>query len=315
MTVKNIEITNKDDRHISVLLEELVNSIEIFDNRQNIIVDTTLGMAGHAIQIIKKMNKGDIFIGFDADDRNLKLAKINIENSNPKPKIILINSNFINLKEELNKVGIEKITGIYYDLGLSSLHLDEAERGFSFMRDGPLDMRLDNNSGKTAKDIINYYNAGELREIFMKYGESSQSNKVAHKIVDSRKNNKFETTFDLSEVIAGGPKEKSKIFQALRIEVNKELEAMEKSIPDAINLLEKDGNIFVISFHSLEDRITKNIFRRETKDCICTDLICSCHHKKSLKLHSKKPILPSEEEIKYNKRSRSAKARGATKII
>ena len=130
-----------------------------------------------------------------------------------------------------------------------------------------------------------------------------------------RKNKKFETTFDLSDIIAWWPKEKSKIFQALRIEVNEELKAIEKSIPDGINLLEKNWNIFVISFHSLEDRITKNILRKETKDCICSDIICSCHHKKSLKLHSKKPILPTQEEIKYNSRSRSAKARWAVKII
>lgn len=315
MTVKNQEITEKDNRHISVLLEELVNSIEIFDSRQNIIVDCTLWMAGHAIQIINKMWENDIFIWFDADERNLKLAKINIEKSNPKPKIILINSNFINLKEELKNVWIEKITGIYYDLWLSSLHLDEAERWFSFMKDWPLDMRLDNNHWKKASEIVNSYTASELREIFMKYWESSQSNKVAHKIVDSRKQKKFETTFDLSEVIAGWPKEKSKIFQALRIEVNKELEAMEKSIPDALELLEKDWNIFVISFHSLEDRITKQIFKKETRDCICSDIICSCHHIKSLKLHSKKPIIPTEQEIKYNSRSRSAKARWAIKII
>jgi len=311
------EINNikKDSRHISVLLNELVDSIKIFDDRQNIIVDCTLWMAWHAMSIIEKMWKWDIFIGFDADLRNLKLAKVNIEKLKTKTKIILINSNFINLKEELNKAWIEKITGIYYDLWLSSLHLDEAERWFSFMREWPLDMRLDNNNWKTAKDIVNSYTASELREIFMKYGESSQANKVSHKIVDLRKQKKFETTFDLSEIIAGWPKEKSKIFQALRIEVNKELEAMEKSIPNALELLEKDWNIFVISFHSLEDRVTKNILKKETRDCICSDLICSCHHKKSLKLHSKKPILPSDEEIKFNSRSRSAKARWATKII
>jgi 16S rRNA (cytosine1402-N4)-methyltransferase len=304
-----------DSRHISVLLNELVNSIEIFKDRQNIIVDTTLWMAWHAIEIIKKMWKEDIFIWFDADDRNLVLAEANIKKQKPKAKIILINSNFINLKEELKKVWIEEITWIYYDLGLSSLHLDEAERWFSFMREWPLDMRLDNNHWKTAKEIINSYNASELREIFMKYWESSQANKVSHKIVEQRKQKKFETTFDLADIIAGWPKEKSKIFQALRIETNKELEAMEKSIPDAIQLLKKDWNIFIISFHSLEDRITKNILRKETKDCICSDIICSCHHKKSLKLHSKKPILPSSEEIEYNPRSRSAKARWATKII
>jgi len=304
----------EEKKHIPVLFNELVNFIEIFDNKQNIIVDCTLGMAGHAIAIIEKMNKNDIFIGFDADDRNLKQAKQNIEKINPKAKIILINSNFINLKEELNKIWIDKITWIYYDLGISSLHIDEAERWFSFSKNWPLDMRLDKNHWKTAKDIVNSYTASKLREIFIKYWESSQANKISHKIVELRKKKKFETTFDLAEIIAGWPKEKSKIFQALRIEVNKELEAIEVSVPDAIKLLEKDWKIFVISFHSLEDRIIKNIFRQETKDCICSDLICSCHHKKSLKLPSRKPIIPTKEEIEFNSRSRSAKARMAIKL-
>ena len=306
---------DNNKKHIPVLLNELINSIRIFDDRQNIIVDCTLWMAGHAIEIIKKLWENDIFIAFDADDRNLVLAKENIEKIKSKAKIILINSNFWNLKEELEKNWIKSITWIYYDLGLSSLHLDEADRWFSFMQEWPLDMRLNKNIWKTAKDIINSYTDKDLREIFIKYWESSQANKIAKKIVEIRKKKKFTTTLDLAEIIPGPPREKAKIFQAIRIEVNQELEMLEKSLEEAIKLLEKDWIIFVISFHSLEDRIVKNILRKETKDCICSDLICSCKHKKSLKLINKKPILPSAEEISQNSRSRSAKARIAQKIV
>ena len=183
------------------------------------------------------------------------------------------------------------------------------------MKDGPLDMRLDKTRWKTAADIVNSYKDSELREIFLKYGEEPGANKIAKNIVELRRKKRFETTLELSEIIPGGVKVKSRIFQAIRIEVNGELEVLEKSLHDAISLLKKDSNIFVISFHSLEDRITKNIFRDETRDCICDDIICSCGHKKSLKVLNKKPILPSEEEIKQNPRSRSAKARLAKKII
>jgi len=314
-------------KHISVLYNELINSVNITKS-ENMIVDCTLWMAGHFIWVAKKLNFWDTIIWFDADIKNLELAKIRIteeleniefiENISMKNKnkinIILINSNFWNLKTELNNIWVEEITGIYYDLGLSSLHLDEAERWFSFMNEGPLDMRLDKSSWITAKQIINSYTASELREVFMKYWESSQSNKLSHKIVDLRKQKKFNTTFDLAEIIPGPPKEKAKIFQALRIETNKELEVLENSLKQAIELLKSKWIIFVISFHSLEDRVIKQILKKETRDCICSDIVCSCNHKKSLKLLQKKPILPSKEEISQNSRSRSAKARSAQKL-
>jgi len=311
------DLKNIESRHISVLLHELVDSIDIKNDNKNIIVDCTLWMWWHASKIIEKMNNWDTFVWFDADIKNLKLAeeRLNKINKDNKVEIILINSNFINLKKELIKRGIDKITWIYYDLWLSSLHLDEAERWFSFMLEWPLDMRLDKTKWKTAADIVNGYTQSELREIFMKYWEEPWSNKISAKIVEERRKNKFKTTTQLSEIIPGWPKTKSRIFQAIRIEVNQELKAIEKSIEDAIKLLEKNWKIFVISFHSLEDRITKHILKKETKDCICTDLICSCGHKKSLKVLTKKPIIPSDEEIKENPRSRSAKARCAIKII
>ncbi len=312
-----MELDNIWKKHISVLLNELVESIKIKTNSKNIIVDCTLWMWWHASKIIKKMNCWDTFIWFDADIKNLELAKKRLDeiNKDNKVEIILINSNFINLKKELKNRNIEKITGIYYDLWLSSLHLDEADRWFSFMLEGPLDMRLDKTKWKTAAQIINSYTKDELREIFLKYWEEPGANKISTKIVEARKQKKFKTTSDLSEVIQGIPKTKARIFQAIRIEVNNELKSIEISLKDAIDLLEKDWIIFVISFHSLEDRITKQIFKKETKDCICEDLICNCKHKKSLKLLNKKPIIPTEEEIKENPRSRSAKARIAQKII
>ena len=320
------------EKHISVLLNELVDHVEISDKKQNIIVDCTLGMAGHGLEIMKKLNMWDIFIWFDADKKNQDLAKIRItetlkenniefhyitdkkDSKNELLNIILINSNFWNLQSELNKAWIKEITWIYYDLWLSSLHIDEADRWFSFMQNWPLDMRLDKTKGQTAAQIVNSYTASDLRKIFLEYWEEPGSNKIAHRIVDTRKQKKFETTNDLAEIIPGPPRVKARIFQAIRIEVNQELEMLEKSLGEAINLLEKDGVIFVISFHSLEDRITKQIFKKETRDCICKDIICSCHHKKTLKLLNKKPILPTEEEISNNPRSRSAKARAAKKI-
>ena len=310
------DIQEIEKKHISVLLNELVESIKIFSNKKNVIVDCTLGMWWHASKIIEKMNSSDIFIGFDADIKNLELAKIRLEKIAEEKKVqtIFINSNFSELKTELIKIWIKKITWIYYDLGLSSLHLDEAERWFSFMHDWPLDMRLDKSKGKTAENVVNSYTASELREIFIKYWEEPQANRLSQKIVLERKKKRIKTTLELSEIIWWNPKIKSRIFQSIRIEVNWELEAIEKSLEDAIWLLENWWRIFVISFHSLEDRTVKQIFKKEARDCICDDLICSCHHKKSLKLLNKKPILPTQEEITTNKRSRSAKARFAEKI-
>lgn len=311
-----IDVNEISKKHISVLLEELVSAIDIKNDNQNIIVDCTLWMGWHASKMIEKMNSGDIFIGFDADEKNMKLAKVRLVDISDKKwvKVILINSNFSELEEKLKENGIDKITWIYYDLWLSSLHLDEADRWFSFMLEWPLDMRLDKTKWETAADIVNGYTQKELRDIFLKYGEEPGSNKISANIVEQRKKQKFKTTKDLSDILPSSPKTKSRIFQAIRIEVNKELESMEKSINEAIDLLDKDWIIFVISFHSLEDRITKQIFKKESKDCICDDLICSCHHKKKLKLLNKKPILPTPEEIKENPRSRSAKARFAKKI-
>lgn len=304
--------------HTSVLLHELVDAIEILSDKQNIIVDATLGLAWHASLMIQKMNPGDIFIGFDADSRNLELAQDKLEKIQTKVQIILIHSNFEKLELALKNHGIISYTGIYYDLGVSSLHFDEAERWFSLRLDGPLDMRFDTASWKTAADILNYAEEKDLFTILKQYGEEPYSRKIAKEVVVARKSKKFHTTFDLTSFldthINTHIKTKMRVFQALRIEVNNELGSLESSLRQAIQLLEKNGNIFVISFHSLEDRIVKQYFKQESKNCICSDIICTCKHEARLKLTHKKPIIPSQEEQRINSRSRSAKARHAQKI-
>lgn len=308
------------DLHRSVLLDELVDNINIHKNFTNIIVDCTLWMWWHAKEIIKKMNKWDTFVWFDADYRNLEivkphLEKIALENN---VNIFFVNDNFNNLKINLEKLWINEITWIYYDFWLSSLHVDEAQRWFSFRFDGPLDMRFDETKWITAAQIINSYSKDDLFKIFKEYWEEPSSRKLSQKIFDLRKTwFRFKTTKDLVDVIAQVttfPKAKTKIFQALRIETNQELEVIKNSMKDAISLLKSGWSIFAISFHSLEDRIVKNIFKDESKDCICKELICICNHKKQIEIKTKKPIEPTLKEIKENPRSRSAKARLAVKI-
>lgn len=321
LTKMSSENTNTLQKlHISVLLNELVSSIEVFSERKNIVVDATLWMWGHARKIIPLLHPWDIFIWFDADERNLKLAQPALEKefANLWVELIFIKSNFLHVKKELRKRNITSITAIYYDLWLSSLHLDDGNRWFSFQIDGPLDMRFDTSSWKSAKDVLIRYSTLELTEIFRKYWEERQAYKIAKYIEQARKSGStFDTTSELKKVISevsSHPKTLARIFQALRIEVNNEYEALKSSLQDAIDLLEKDGNIFVISFHSGEDRIVKETFRRESKDCICQDLICTCHHKAQLQLVTKKPLTPTPKEIEINPRSRSAKARYAKKI-
>ena len=304
--------------HTSVLLDELVGAIEIHDDRQNIIVDCTLGLGGHASEVIKKMHPWDIFIWFDADERNLKLARTTLEALKTKTKIVLIHSNFKSLREKLDEHDITSITGIYYDLWVSSLHFDCAERWFSLRLEGPLDMRFDTTTWKTAADILNYSEEKDIFKILKEYWEEPHARKIAARVITSRKEKKFGTTTDLCNFldseINSHIKTKTRVFQALRIEVNGELETLKLSLEQAIWLLEPNGNIFVISFHSLEDRIVKQTLKRETRDCICSDIICTCWHTRSLKIVNKKPILPWQEEQKINTRSRSAKARHAKKL-
>ena len=301
-------------KHYSVMLNEAVEGLDI--KSDGIYVDGTLGYAGHSSEILKKLDKGHLY-AFDQDEEAIKDSTEKLKQISKN--FTIIHSNFENMKEKLNELGIEKVDGILFDLGLSSPQIDNEERGFTFMNDAPLDMRMDRSKDLTAKDIVNKYSIEELTNIFYLYGEEKMSKIIAKKIVATRLEKEIKTTKELVKVIesAVGAKYFNKfhperqIFQAIRIEVNSELTVLKKVLPDAIDLLNKDGRISVITFHSLEDRIVKQLFKKESEvDELVKGLpVIPDEYKPKLKLINKKPILPTEKELKENSRSRSAKLR------
>ena len=286
-----------------------------------VYVDATLGYAGHSEEILKRIEKGFLF-AFDADTEAIEYShhQLSLINSNFK----LIHSNFINLKEELAKNKCFKIDGILFDLGLSSPEIDNKERGFSFMQDAPLDMRMDKTKNFTAKDIVNTYSKNDLSQIFYLYGEEKRSKEIASGIINYRESKKIETTLELVDIIKSSVganyfyknHPERVIFQALRIEVNGELEALKKALNDAILMLNPKGRIVVITFHSLEDRIVKNIFKKysEVDDIFKGMPSIPEEYKPIIKIINKKPLLPSPEEINENSRSKSAKMRVIERI-
>ena len=297
--------------HYSVMLSEAIEGLNIKDD--GTYVDCTLGYAGHSSEILKRLKRGFLF-ALDQDMEAIKYSEKKLSEISLNFKII--HSNFENMKEKLNEEGIEKVDGILFDLGLSSPQIDDASRGFSFMSDARLDMRMNKEAKKNAYMVVNNYSKEMLAEIFFKYGEEKLSNVIAKKIVDSRP---IKTTTELVEVIkkAVGANyffkshPEREIFQAIRIEVNDELKVLEKVLPDAIEMLNKGGRISVITFHSLEDRIVKQIFKKYSEiDPIFKGMPdIPDEYKPKIKLVNKKPILPSEEELKNNSRSKSAKLR------
>ncbi|MBP8016733.1 16S rRNA (cytosine(1402)-N(4))-methyltransferase RsmH, partial [Candidatus Gracilibacteria bacterium] len=317
------KLEKKSFGHIPVLFAEILDIIDINKNKQNIVVDATIGAGGHAIGVIKKLNKNDIFVGFDLDKDNLELAKNNINTEVGQIikkrgiKTYFIHSSFSNLKKELLRIKIAKISAVYYDLGVSSIHLDDVEKGFSFRFDSNLDMRFDKTQNiKTAKDIINDYSSSELFKIFKQYGEEKKAKFIVEEIIKTRKQKPINTTFDLVNIIEKSsfdPKSKLRVFQALRIEVNQEFESIEKSLHQAVDLLEIGGTLSVITFHSLEDRLVKQTlqtFLQEEKDDITGQTI----YGPILQKIYKKPLIPKEKEVESNPRSRSAKLRAFKKI-
>ncbi len=298
-------------KHYSVLKEESIEGLNLKDD--SIVVDATLGYGGHSSEILKRIPNGHLY-SFDQDINAINysdelLSKVN-------DNYTLIHSNFVNMKEKLNELGVEKVDAIVFDLGVSSPQIDDGARGFSFMQDAPLDMRMNQEDSKTAADVVNNYSMYELCDIFYAYGEENLSKPIAKKIIDSRPIN---TTLELVEVIksAVGLKyfnlhhPERKIFQAIRIEVNSELDVLKKVLPDAISLLNVGGRISVITFHSLEDKIVKTIFKQKSE---VNDLVKGLpeipdEYKPEIKLVNKKIILPSEKEIEENSRSKSAKLR------
>lgn len=297
--------------HYSVLKEELLEGLNIQDGK--IYVDATIGYAGDSKEILKQIPNGFLY-GFDQDEKAVKYSTNVLTEIGNNFKIF--NTNFVNMDEVFEEEEIKEVDGIIFDLGFSSPQIDDEKRGFSFMHDGPLDMRM-SSEGKSAKDIINEYSENELAEIFFKYGEEKLSRVIAKNIKKESKN--ISSTLELVEVIKNATganyfyknHPERKIFQALRIEVNEELTVLESILPKAIKRLKKGGRIAVITFHSLEDRIVKNIFKKYSDiDPLVKGLKdIPEEYKPLIKLVNKKPILPSQKELEENSRSRSAKLR------
>lgn len=308
-------------KHTTVLLEEAVAGLAIKPN--GIYVDCTLGGAGHSSLILSKLGEEGKLFAFDQDDTALANAKEKLAPYGNR--FVLIKSNFLHLKEELNERGIYAVDGILYDLGVSSPQLDTPERGFSYHHDAPLDMRMDKEADISAYDVINHWAYEDLVRIFFRYGEEKFSKQIARKIEAARQIKPIETTFELVDLIKdaipaparrkGGHPAK-RIFQAVRIAVNDELAVFERSLDQAIEMLNPKGRISVITFHSLEDRICKSTLKRasETPDLPPGLPIIPDEYKPQLKLITRKPILPSEEEVEENNRARSAKLRIAEKL-
>lgn len=307
--------------HTTVLLKETVDGLNI--NPDGIYVDCTLGGAGHSEYLVKQLSSKGRLICFDQDTTAIENAKIRL--ADYLDRVTFVHSNFRYLKEELNNLGIFEVDGILYDLGVSSPQLDTPERGFSYNHDAPLDMRMDQTATLTARTVLNDWPYEDLVRIFFRYGEEKFSKQIARKIEQAREKQPIETTGELVDLIKAGIPAAARrtgghpakrVFQAVRIAVNDELGAAEDSLMDAIDLIKVGGRISVITFHSLEDRLTKTIFKEASS---LPDLppglpIIPDHLKPTLKLITRKPILPSEEELANNNRSRSAKLRIVEKI-
>lgn len=307
----------KSNEHISVLLNEAIEGLNIKPN--GTYVDMTLGRAGHSSKILERLNNEGKLIAFDQDIEAITYSKEKLSSISSNFEIIY--SNFVNVKEELSKRDITKVDGILYDLGVSSPQFDEDYRGFSYRYNAPLDMRMDLNNPLTAKEVVNKYSLNDLTKIFKEYGEERYSYLIAKKIVEIRTKKEINTTFELVDIIKSSiPKKElfkdkhpaKQVFQALRIEVNNELKVLEKSLNDALTILNKNGRIVVITFHSLEDKIVKNTFNKVAKikgDRHNDYLLPSEIKKPEFILINKKVITPSEEELELNHRAKSAKLR------
>lgn len=309
-------------KHKSVLLFETIDQLDI--KPDGIYVDGTLGGGGHSFQILKRLGDGGRLIGIDQDEDALKAAGERLAIF--EDKVTTVRSNYCHMKQVLHDLGIDKVSGIVLDLGVSSYQLDEPERGFTYREDVPLDMRMDRRNPKTAKNIVNEYSEMELFRIIRDFGEDKFAKNIAKHIVAARQKKEIETTGELIEIIkaaipakvrANGGHPAKKTFQAIRIELNAELEVLQNSLDDMIDLLEDHGRICIITFHSLEDRIVKNIFRTNENPCICPSHfpVCVCGRKSKGKVITRKPIVPSEEELEENSRSKSAKLRVFERII
>ncbi len=307
-------------KHFSVMLEECIEMLDIKED--GIYVDCTLGGAGHSKEILKKLSPKGRLIGIDQDLDALKAAKEKLKDFN---NVTYVHNNFYNIKDILDSLGVEKVDGILMDLGVSSYQLDQGERGFSYMKEADLDMRMNREEAFSAYNVVNEYSEDELFRILRDFGEEKFSRRIANRIVEKRKVKPVETTLELVKIIdecipakfkreGGHPAKRT--FQGIRIEVNSELSILDRAIGDGIEALNKDGVMAIITFHSLEDRIVKNKFKDLVDPCKCPkDLpMCVCGKKPIIKLINKKPIEATKEELDNNSRSKSAKLRGCKKI-
>ncbi|WP_276877532.1 16S rRNA (cytosine(1402)-N(4))-methyltransferase RsmH [Anaerococcus hydrogenalis] len=302
--------------HKSVLLNETIKNLNIKED--GIYADLTLGKGGHSKEILKNLSPEGLLIGLDQDKDAIKAARENLKDFS---NVLYFNENFEKISDVLDEASLKMIDGALMDIGVSSYQIDNGDRGFSYMKDGPLDMRMNKDNELTAKQIVNDYSLDELWEIFSKYGEERYSKTIAKAIVDYRKLHEINTTLQLrnivmKSVVTNEAHPEKRVFQALRIEVNRELEVLENTLEKIVDRLNKGGRLCVITFHSLEDRIVKNKFKEMSKKCICPPEfpVCVCNHEKKVKIISKKPILPSNDELKTNRRSHSAKLRVCERV-
>lgn len=301
--------------HYSVLLEETIENLNI--KPDGIYLDGTLGGGGHSEQILKRLSDRGRHIGIDQDEAAIEAASKRLETYGDK--LTVIRNNYRNAKTALDEIGVSHVDGIVLDLGVSSYQLDTEERGFSYRFDSELDMRMDRRQSLTAKQIINEYSEMELFHIIKDYGEDQFAKNIAKHIVRARAEKEIETTFELNEIIKAAIPAKMRVnghpskrtFQAIRIECNRELEVLKESLDDLIDLLNPGGRLCIITFHSLEDRIVKSAFRNAENPCVCPPEfpVCVCGKKSKGKVISRKPILPSAQELEENSRSKSAKLR------
>lgn len=309
-------VKSMEFKHISVLLDETIDSLNI--KPDGIYVDGTLGGGGHSYQICKRLGDKGRLIGIDQDKEAIAAASKRLEEFGDK--VTIVHSNYENIATVLKDLSIGGVDGIVLDLGVSSYQLDNVERGFTYKEDTPLDMRMNKDNPLTAKDIVNDYSEAELFRVIREYGEDQFAKNIAKHIVLARQEKPIETSFELNEIIkaaipakmrAGKGHPSKKTFQAIRIELNKELEVLENSLDTMIKLLNPGGRLSIITFHSLEDRIVKNIFKRNMNPCICPPgfPVCTCGRKPTGKIITRKPIVPSDGELEANKRAKSSKLR------
>lgn len=308
-------------KHTSILLEETIENLDI--KKDGIYVDGTLGGGGHSLEICKRLGEGGRLIGIDQDEAAIEAGRQRLVDF--AEQVTIVRSNYCEMKQVLARLGIDKVDGILLDLGVSSYQLDTAERGFSYREDAPLDMRMDRRQTQTARDIVNEYSEMRLYQIIRDYGEDKFAKNIAKHIVAARQEKPIETTLELSEIIkraipmkvrAVGGHPAKRTFQAIRIELNHELEVLQNSLEEMIDLLDDGGRICIITFHSLEDRIVKGIFRKNENPCECPPSfpVCVCGKKPKGKVITRKPILPSDREMEENSRSKSAKLRVFMKV-